>query len=62
MGTLWDDMRRAMATVTAGPARGAGSVDRGQLAEGLRADLLRFRLPETVPVLRGVRSAGPRLA
>jgi alpha-D-ribose 1-methylphosphonate 5-triphosphate diphosphatase len=37
-------------------------VDRGRLAEGLRADAVRFRLLDGVPVLRGVWSAGLRVA
>ena len=62
LGDLWGDMARAMATVTAGPARAAGLHDRGQLAEGMRADVIRFRLVEGVPALRGVWSAGARVA
>jgi len=62
LGELWGDMARAMATVTSAPARAAGLMDRGQLAEGMRADLLRFRLIDGVPVLHGVWSAGNRVA
>ena len=62
LGELWGDMSRAMATVTSAPAKAAGLMDRGQLAEGLRADLLRFRLIDGVPVLHGVWSVGKRVA
>jgi alpha-D-ribose 1-methylphosphonate 5-triphosphate diphosphatase len=62
LGELWGDMSRAMATVTSAPAKAAGLMDRGQLAEGLRADLLRFRLIDGVPVLNGVWSVGKRVA
>jgi alpha-D-ribose 1-methylphosphonate 5-triphosphate diphosphatase len=62
LGDIWGDMARAMATVTSAPAKAAGLMDRGMLAEGLRADLLRFRLVDEVPVLRGVWSAGNRVA
>jgi alpha-D-ribose 1-methylphosphonate 5-triphosphate diphosphatase len=62
LGDIWGDLARAMATVTSAPAHAAGLIDRGQLAEGLRADLLRFRLVDGVPVLRGVWSAGNRVA
>jgi alpha-D-ribose 1-methylphosphonate 5-triphosphate diphosphatase len=62
LGEVWGDMARAMATVTAAPAKAAGLVDRGRLAEGLRADLIRFRLVDGVPALRGVWSAGQRVA
>jgi alpha-D-ribose 1-methylphosphonate 5-triphosphate diphosphatase len=37
-------------------------MDRGRLAEGMRADLVRFRAVDGVPVLRGVWSAGARVA
>jgi len=49
LGEIWGDMARAMATVTSAPAKAAGLMDRGQLAEGMRADLLRFRLLDGVP-------------
>jgi alpha-D-ribose 1-methylphosphonate 5-triphosphate diphosphatase len=63
LARLWQgDLARAMATVTAAPARAAGLWDRGRLAEGMRADLIRFRLHEDLPVLRGVWSAGARVA
>ena len=39
----------------------AGLDDRGRLAEGLRADLLRFRIVETTPVVRQVLVEGARV-
>ncbi|MBF9047505.1 alpha-D-ribose 1-methylphosphonate 5-triphosphate diphosphatase [Rhodobacterales bacterium LSUCC0031] len=62
LGETWGDLARGIATVTAAPAQAAGLVDRGRLAEGMRADLIRFKLAEGVPVLRGVWSAGARVA
>ena len=62
LGEIWGDLARAMATVTAAPAHAAGLVDRGRLAEGMRADVIRFKLADGVPVLRGVWSAGARVA
>jgi alpha-D-ribose 1-methylphosphonate 5-triphosphate diphosphatase len=62
LADVWRDLPRAMATVTAAPARAAGLVDRGVLAEGMRADMVRFRTVEGVPTLRGVWSAGRRVA
>lgn len=62
LGEIWGDMARAMATVTSAPAKAAGLIDRGQLAEGLRADLIRFRLADGVPILHGVWCAGNRVA
>lgn len=51
----------AMALVTARPAQMAGLADRGRLAEGLRADLLRFRIVEGTPVVREVQVEGARV-
>jgi alpha-D-ribose 1-methylphosphonate 5-triphosphate diphosphatase len=62
LAELWRDWPRAMATVSAAPAHAAGLLDRGQLAEGMRADLIRFRTIAGVPVLRGVWAAGHRVA
>ncbi|GAA5066729.1 alpha-D-ribose 1-methylphosphonate 5-triphosphate diphosphatase [Roseibacterium beibuensis] len=62
LGEIWGDMARAMATVSTAPAQATGLMDRGQLAEGMRADLIRFATVRGVPVLRGVWSAGNRVA
>lgn len=62
LGDLWGDLPRAIGTVSDRPALAAGLPDRGHLAEGLRADMIRFRLIDGVPVLRGVWSAGARVA
>lgn len=56
------DVPRAIATVTATPARHAGLDDRGVLAPGKRADLIRVRLVEGRPVVRGVWVEGERVA
>lgn len=59
LGDIWGDMARGMATVTSAPARAARLADRGVLAPGLWADLVRFRrLDDGAPVLRGVWSKG----
>lgn len=52
---------QAMATVTSTPARAAGLEDRGELREGLRADVIRIR-DARHPILRGVWRAGERIA
>lgn len=52
---------RALALVTSAPARMAGLADRGRLAPGLRADLLRFRMVEETPVVREVCVRGERV-
>lgn len=53
---------RAVAMVTATPARTVGLNDRGRIAEGLRADLVRVRRENGVPVVRSVWRAGERVA
>ncbi len=52
---------RALALVTSAPAKMAGLSDRGRLAAGLRADLLRFRMVEETPVVREVYVRGERV-
>ncbi|MET7242317.1 alpha-D-ribose 1-methylphosphonate 5-triphosphate diphosphatase [Methylobacterium sp. EM32] len=52
----------AVATVTANPARATGLDDRGRIATTLRADLVRVRLAEGVPVVRQVWRQGRRVA
>ena len=53
---------QAMQLVTATPARTVGLDDRGRIAEGLRADILRVRRHEGVPVVRNVWRNGQRVA
>ncbi len=52
----------AVALVTDRPARIAGLADRGRLELGLRADLVRVRVHEGLPVVRAVWRAGERVA
>lgn len=52
----------AIATVTANPARATGLDDRGALAPGLRADVVRVRLAAGVPVVRQVWRQGRLVA
>ncbi|WP_068299439.1 alpha-D-ribose 1-methylphosphonate 5-triphosphate diphosphatase [Pararhodobacter sp. CCB-MM2] len=61
LGDLWDDMARGIATVTAAPARATGLADRGMLAEGLRADVIRVRRFGNAGSLRGTWVAGKRV-
>src|SRR3546814_4164569 len=44
------------------PARAAGLEDRGEIAPGKRADLIRVRLVDGQPVVRTVYAAGERVA
>ncbi|MBN8892656.1 MAG: phosphonate metabolism protein PhnM [Rhodospirillales bacterium 70-18] len=52
----------AVALVTDRPARMARLADRGRIAEGQRADLVRVRLHQGQPVVRQVWRAGERVA
>ncbi|WP_140847172.1 alpha-D-ribose 1-methylphosphonate 5-triphosphate diphosphatase [Paracoccus sp. FO-3] len=61
LARIWDDLPRAMATVTANPAQAAGLNDRGRLAPGLRADLIRFAMLEVTPVMRETWVRGRRV-
>ena len=56
------DLPRAIATVTAAPAAAVGLDDRGAIALGKRADLLRVRLTQNIPVVGAVWRAGSRIA
>ena len=62
LGDLWGDLARGIATVTAAPAAATGLNDRGRLAPGLRADLIRFRRHGRTALLRGVWVKGNRVA
>lgn len=62
LGARWGDMARGIACVTAAPAQACGLADRGRIAPGLRADLLRFRLVGQVPLTAGLWVAGLRVA
>jgi alpha-D-ribose 1-methylphosphonate 5-triphosphate diphosphatase len=52
----------AVALVTDRPARMVGLGDRGRLEPGLSADLVRVRLYEGMPIIRGVWRRGERVA
>jgi len=62
LGDIWGDMARGLATVTQTPADAVNLSDRGRIALGKRADLIRFRVQDQTPVLRGVWSRGQRVA
>lgn len=62
LAEIWDDLPRAVACVTANPARSVGLTDRGALQVGQRADVLRVDQSKKIPVLRGVWSQGQRVA
>lgn len=56
------DLPAAIRTVTLNPARATGLDDRGAIAPGLRADLVRVRISGETPVVRQVWRGGERVA
>ena len=61
LGERSGDMGAGLATVTSAPADATGLEDRGRLAPGARADVLRFALVDGIAVVRGVWSGGERV-
>ncbi|SIQ10892.1 MULTISPECIES: alpha-D-ribose 1-methylphosphonate 5-triphosphate diphosphatase [Acidiphilium] len=55
------DLPHAIRLITANPAAMVGLTDRGRLAPGLRADIIRVRLHDTLPVVRAVWREGTRV-
>ena len=55
-------LSKALAMVTATPARTVGLDDRGRIETGLRADLVRVHHEQGVPVVRAVWREGKRVA
>ncbi len=53
---------QALATVTLNPAKAAGLLDRGEIAIGKRADLVRVSVIGGMPVVRGVWRQGKRVS
>lgn len=62
LGDLWGDIARGIATVTAAPANAAGLADRGRLAQGARADVIRVARIGQAAALRGVWVQGSRVS
>ena len=58
---IWNDLPRAIATVTSAPARATGLEDRGVLAPGTLADIVRVRLLGETPVIRAVWRGATRI-
>jgi alpha-D-ribose 1-methylphosphonate 5-triphosphate diphosphatase len=55
------DLPRAVRAIAAEPARRVGLHDRGSIAIGLRADLIRVQEDRHLPLVRGVWTAGTRV-
>ena len=56
------ELPAALATVTRNPARAAGLDDRGEIAIGKRADLVRVKVVDGLPIVRGVWRQGVRIS
>jgi alpha-D-ribose 1-methylphosphonate 5-triphosphate diphosphatase len=56
------DLASAVRTVTKTPAEAVGLADRGEIAVGKRADLIRVHVARDVPVVRSVWREGHRVA
>jgi len=56
------DLAAAVRTVTKTPAQAVGLFDRGEIANGKRADLIRVHVAGDLPVVRSVWCAGHRVA
>jgi alpha-D-ribose 1-methylphosphonate 5-triphosphate diphosphatase len=56
------DLASAIRTVTKTPAEAVGLADRGEIAIGKRADLIRVHVAHSVPVVRSVWREGRRVA
>lgn len=61
LAQLWDDLPRAVATITANPAQATGLTDRGQIAPGKLADIVRVSMIEDTPVVRAVWRGAERI-
>ncbi|HEY8577988.1 MAG TPA: alpha-D-ribose 1-methylphosphonate 5-triphosphate diphosphatase [Devosia sp.] len=53
---------QALATVTRNPAKAAGLDDRGEIAAGKRADLVRVKVVDDRPIVKGVWRQGHRVS
>ncbi len=62
LGDFWEDLPRAIATITLNPARAAGLDDRGRIAPGHRADVLRVGLIDGTPRVKETWVRGSRVA
>ncbi len=62
LGMLMEDMAAGIRKVTAVPADAAGFDDRGRIAPGKRADLVRFAVHDGLPMISSVWVGGARVA
>ena len=61
LGEIWNDLPKAIRTVTTSPADATALHNRGRLREGCLADVIRVRKHGTTPVIRGVWRGGAQI-
>lgn len=61
LARLWNDLPRAIRTVSTNPSDATGLTDRGRLAEGCLGDMLRLSMLGETPVIRAVWRGGARV-
>jgi len=61
LGDIWGNLPRGLASVTSTPADNVHLPDRGRIAIGQRADILRFGILQRTPVIRAVWASGERV-
>ena len=62
LGISMNDLVAGIRTVTAVPADAAGLNDRGRIALGKRADLVKFSVHDSLPIISSVWARGQRIA
>ncbi|CUH64806.1 Alpha-D-ribose 1-methylphosphonate 5-triphosphate diphosphatase [Thalassovita gelatinovora] len=62
LGDMWGNTARGIATVTKAPAEASGLTDRGRIATGERADMIRVARIAGAPVVRSTWVQGNRVA
>lgn len=61
LAAIWDDLPRAVRTVSTNPANATGLSDRGRLQKGCLADMVRLKMINRTPVIRAVWRGGQRV-
>ena len=61
LGLRRGNIASGISTVTSAPAKAAGLNDRGVIMPGKRADIIRFKLMEDNPIIKGVYARGRRV-
>ena len=62
LGQTLNSLSRGLQSVTSAPADATGLTDRGRLSVGKRADIVRFRLHDKMPIVGSVFCGGLQVA